>query len=92
MNKMFFHSTVLSILLFASISFFTILMQINPTHTYQKEELYSLNVGFPFVYYRQFWVSGANIPNAAWNSKSLFFDIGLTWLVVFVYGKLKKMV
>ena len=56
-----FRGTILSILIFFSISFLTVLKQIAPLHYYQKGESYSFDIGFPLVYYGQFWVSGSDI-------------------------------
>jgi hypothetical protein len=80
--KTFFIGTFLSILVFFSVSFITILTQLNPIHYYQTSESYKLDIGFPFKYYGQFWLSGSNIPNSSWNINNLFYDCLLTWIVV----------
>jgi len=78
----FFKGTILSAFVFFSISFITFLMQINPIHYYRKNEAYKLDVGFPFTYYRQFWLSGSTIPNSEWIVTNLLIDIFLSWVVV----------
>ena len=78
----FFKGTILSAFVFFSISFITLLMQINPIHYYRKNEAYKLDVGFPFTYYRQFWLSGSKIPNSEWVVTNLLIDIFLSWVVV----------
>jgi hypothetical protein len=86
--------TILSILIFFSISFLTVLTQINPFHYYKNEETYQLNIGFPLIYYNQFWLSGSNIPNSGWTVNYLFFDCILTWVIVtgtyIIWLKIKK--
>ena len=78
----FFKGTILSAFVFFSLSFITFLMQINPIHYYRKNEAYKLDVGFPFTYYRQFWLSGSKIPNSEWIVTNLLIDIFLSWVVV----------
>ena len=80
--KQFFVGTILSVLIFFSISFITILGQISPLHYYKKSEAYELKLGFPFTYYNQFWVSGNNYPNSGWKGDYLLYDGFLTWFLV----------
>jgi len=71
--------TGLSILTFFSISFVTVLLQINsPLH---RQTDCSLDIGFPSVYYKQFIVD-LPIPNSGWTLDKLFIDIIFTWLIV----------
>jgi hypothetical protein len=77
-----FTATLLSILVFLSVSFITVLTQINPLHYYKKHEPYKLEIGFPFEYYHQFWVSGSTIPNSGWTINNFFYDCLITWAVV----------
>ena len=77
-----FFGTLLSILVFLSVSFITVLTQINPLHYYKSSETYKLDIGFPFIYYGQFWLSGSSIPNSGWTINNLFFDCLITWAVV----------
>ena len=77
-----FTGTLLSLLIFFSISFITVLTQINPLHYYRKNETYKLEIGFPFTYYGQFWLSGSTIPNSGWTINNLFYECLLTWVVV----------
>lgn len=74
--------TLLSILVFLSISFITVLTEINPLHYYGNHEQYKLDIGFPFTYYGQFWLSGNTIPNSGWTINYLFYDCFLTWTIV----------
>jgi len=75
-------STGLSILVFFSISFISILTQINPLHTYKNHEVYDFNIGYPFMYYEQFMVRGnGGIPNSGWDIPYLISDCFITWLL-----------
>lgn len=40
------------------------------------------NIGFPYKYHYQFWVSGADAPNCGWKMDYFIYDILLTWIVV----------
>ena len=81
--KHIFFGTLLSILIFFSISFLTILTQINPIHYYEKYEAYKLDIGLPFVYYKQFFLRGNDqVPNSNWYPDKLFIDCLLTWISV----------
>ena len=72
-------ATVLSILMFLSISYITVLIQINsPIHRY---EYFEHKIGFPFIYYHEFMVD-CPIPNSEWNIIKLMLDCGITWIIV----------
>lgn len=77
-----FNGTLLSILVFLSISFITVLTHINPIHYYSSLENYKLEIGFPFIYYEQFWLAGSRIPNSIWMIDNLIYNCVLTWVVV----------
>lgn len=71
--------TLFSILIFFSISFLTVLFQLNsPLNRFEED--YELKVGFPFQYYRQFIVS-CKTPNSGWNVENLLLDCGITWML-----------
>lgn len=71
--------TILSILVFFSTSFLTVLMHVNsPFH---RQDGFEVKIGFPYTYYQEFMVD-CPIPNSAWDLKSLTLDILITWLVV----------
>jgi hypothetical protein len=79
-----FKATALSILIFLSISFLTILVNIAPFRFYENNEMYKMEIGFPFTYYSQFWVGNSIFPNFGWNVPNLLLDCLLTW--VFIVG------
>ena len=74
------YGTFLSILVFFSISFFTVLFQINsPINRFK--DVYELKIGFPFTYYHQFMVD-CPIPSSGWNLSHLFWNCLIYWIVV----------
>ena len=93
-TKQLFVGTILSVLILFSISFITILGQISPLHYFKNNETYELKIGFPFIYYTQFWVSGNNYPNSGWKGDHLFYDCFLTWFwvtgIYFMFVNRKK--
>ena len=74
--------TLLSILVFFSISFITFLDNIGPLHYYGRNEAYHLEIGFPFTYYYEFFLSGGITPNSGWNINHLFYNCLISWIVV----------
>lgn len=71
--------TLLSVLIFFSVSFVTVLTQINsPIHRYDRFEH---EIGFPFTYYHEFMVD-CPIPNSGWIIHNLILDCGITWITV----------
>ena len=71
--------TLLSILIFFSVSFITVLTQINsPIHRY---EYFEHKIGFPFKFYHEFMVD-CPIPNSGWNINNLILDCLITWIIV----------
>jgi len=77
MFKKLIIGTLLSILIFFSISFITVLFQINsPLH--HMDVSYELRIGFPFEYYHEFMVD-CPLPNWGWNVNNLLLDCGLIW-------------
>jgi hypothetical protein len=79
--KQFVIATGLSILVFFSVSFLTVLAQINPLHYYVEDEQYNLSIGYPWVYYKQFFAD-PEIPNSSWQGSHLIYDCILTWIVI----------
>ncbi|MCE2996230.1 MAG: hypothetical protein ACK5RG_04555 [Cyclobacteriaceae bacterium] len=74
-------ASILSALLFFATSFITVLFQINsPWHRQTDGDL---NIGFPLVYYSQFY-TGDVIPHAGWAGGNLLTDIFITWVVTIV--------
>lgn len=43
-----------------------------------------VNIGFPFKYYYQFWLSGSNSPNCGWVISCFLYDIIIVWVVTIV--------
>ncbi|SFT41464.1 hypothetical protein SAMN05216474_0431 [Lishizhenia tianjinensis] len=49
------------------------------------------NIGFPYKYYYQFWLSGADAPNCGWRMDYFIFDAFLIWIVVSIVYFIIKM-
>lgn len=78
--KKFSYGTVLAVLVFFSISFLTVLTEINSPLN-RLNVAYQFEIGFPFTYYFEFFVD-CPIPNSGWNVLNLFWDCLLTWVLV----------
>ncbi len=77
--------TIFAILIFFSISFLTVLFQINsPLNRVESGEL---NIGFPLIYYNQFMVD-CPIPNSGWNVLNLFIDCAIIWILTVIGYKI----
>ena len=51
------------------------------------------NLGFPYRYYYQFWLRGADSPNCGWNFKNFILDCFITWMLttaIYLIVKRKK--
>ena len=77
--KKILKGTILSVLVFLSISFLFVLYRITPITI---GDTYSLEIGFPFTYYKQFQLSGSPYLNSSWHGRSLILDCLITWVVV----------
>lgn len=42
------------------------------------------NVGVPFKYYYQFWLSGSDSPNCGWVFKNFLYDCIIIWIVTII--------
>ena len=80
MERKILIGTVLSILIFFSISFLTVLFQINSPLNEISNDYYEMEIGFPFVYYREFMVDCPS-RNTGWNTKNLILDTGIIWML-----------
>ncbi len=74
-----FKGTLLSILIFFSTSFLTVLFQINSPLN-RREGYSELNIGFPFKYYHEFIVD-CPTPNYGWDANNLINDCILIWVL-----------
>lgn len=75
-------STVLAALLFFTTSFLCVLFQLAPFHYLEPEEKCSLEIGFPFKYYQQFFIDGD--LHFGWLTGALFLDVAVTWCFIFL--------
>ncbi|MCO4293922.1 hypothetical protein NF867_13740 [Solitalea sp. MAHUQ-68] len=68
--------TVLSILIFFSVSFVDFLTQLPPIKAYRAD----LRIGKPFNYFYEFYPRGGF--NHGWNIANLILDSLITWIIV----------
>jgi hypothetical protein len=80
MKRDLIYGTLLSILLFCTVSFITVLMCINSPLN-RISEIYELKIGFPFIYYSEVMVECPN-PNSTWRIDYLFLDCSIVWILV----------
>lgn len=73
--------TLLSILVFFSISFLTYLADIDTFNPAASNEL-NVDIGFPFTYYAESFRGQSQIPVTWANSALLLADCAITWIVV----------
>lgn len=79
---------LLSILIFFSISFLTVLFQLySPLN--RIEGRYELRIGFPLEYYYELMLD-CQSPNYGWNGKNLLFDCGLIWVITMIILMIRK--
>lgn len=69
-------ATLLSVLIFFSISFLQVLKAISPTNNMGS---LGLQLGCPFNYYDQFYI-GHELHHG-WHIKNLLIDIALVWML-----------
>ena len=48
-----------------------------------------VNIGFPFKYYYQFWLSGSNSPNCGWVITYFIYDVVIVWGIIAAFFILK---
>ena len=51
------------------------------------------NLGFPFKYYYQFWLNGADSPNCGWRFNYFILDYLIIWILtttIYLIAKRKK--
>jgi len=79
---------IFSIMMFFSISFITVLFQINsPIH--RIKDSYELRIGFPLEYYHEFMVD-CPIPNSGWDISNLVFNFVIVWILTVLLSRVRK--
>jgi hypothetical protein len=92
MIKKLFLAIVYSIIAFAFVSYVSVMISLLSSVGDPKSKP-ETNIGFPFNYYFQFWVSGSDSPNCGWNLSNFIYDafiILIIVLVIFFYIDRKK--
>jgi hypothetical protein len=74
--KQFIFASIASILVFLSVTYAHFIF-IGAT----GEEYAERNMGFPFTFYKEFWVNPP-YPNFGWDLTYLMLDILITWIVI----------
>lgn len=76
--------TLLSILVFFSISFLTLLEDLSTFNPAANRGKYHFELGFPFTYYREFFLEGNTYQSTWWSPIYLLVDCFITWISVAV--------
>lgn len=72
----------LSILIFFSVSFVTVFFDLNsPLH---RQDDTVIEIGFPFVYYKQYMIGCCEYIAAGWVAKNLLLDIFITVITAII--------
>jgi len=82
-----------SIVLFCVVSYATVIISLS--HSIGRLDLKPVvNIGFPYRYYYQFWLSDADSPNCGWDFERLVWDglisLALTITIFIWYYKRKN--
>ena len=72
--------TFFSVIVFAFVSYVSVMTSLLST-VGRLDKKPVTNIGFPFKYYYQFWLRGADSPNCGWNIDYFLLDCLLTWFV-----------
>ncbi len=86
--KLILEGTLVSILIFFSITFLTVLFKIHFPFQIVTDS-YELKLGFPFPYYHKLRV-GRILSQDGWNKIFLLFDYIITWVTVTIIYFLAK--
>ena len=72
--------TLLSVLIFFSISFITIVLQLPPFQDYDTNKI---KIGFPWQFYYQFCIERCDYRHG-WDIVYWFYDCVLTWVITMI--------
>lgn len=81
--KKLVYISLISALLFFSVSLFTILNYLEMTNEEWSSIKYKIKIGFPFSYYELFWLDCIS-PNRGWYVKNLVYDVFIFWFITFI--------
>ena len=85
--------TVLSILVFFSISFLDLLYDIDTFSPYAERNAFRFDFGVPFTYYSEEFIYLNELPSTKSNPLNLLMDCVITWLLValpYIIYKVRK--
>ncbi len=81
MTKKIIIGTTYSFIVFCIISYFSVMYSLLQSVGNLSMKPVT-NIGFPFKYYYQFWLSDSDSPNCGWNIDAFFYDVLITWIIV----------
>jgi hypothetical protein len=83
-------ATIYSFIAFCVVSYISIMNSLlNSAGNLSKQPV--ANLGFPFKYYYQFWLSGSDSPNCGWNFTYFIYDCLIIWIItISVYFLVRK--
>ncbi len=79
---------IVSVLVFCTISFMSFLSQIAPFKHESAEDMYRLSIGFPFIFYGQFWIKHNNYPNFGWEPFNFIYDYLIVLITIVLFNML----
>lgn len=85
--------TVLSILVFFSISFLDLLYDLDTFSPYAQRNAFRFDFGLPFTYYSEQFIYLNELPSAKFNALNLLMDCTITWLLItlpYIIYKVRK--
>ena len=92
MTRKILIATFYSIIAFCIVSYISVMYSLLNIDGVSSQKPVT-NLGFPFKYYVQFWLNGADSPNWGWDINSFFIDFLIIWiltLIIFLIIKRKK--
>ncbi|PHR36735.1 MAG: hypothetical protein COA38_01555 [Fluviicola sp.] len=85
--------TVLSILVFFSISFLDLLYDLDTFSPYAQRNAFQFDFGVPFTYYGEQFIYTNTLPVTRFNFLNLLMDCVITWLLIalpYIIYKVRK--
>lgn len=76
-------ATLYAILLFSLLSYISVMISLLRS-TGNPSMKPVTNIGFPFNYYYQFWLSGSDSPNSGWVPINFILDAIIVWVIVLI--------
>lgn len=84
--------TIYSVIAFCVVSYVSVMTSLFSTIGEPSHRPIA-NIGFPYKYYYQFWLSGNPGPNCGWRLGNFILDFIIIWtltIIVYLFINLKK--